>query len=462
VLISTYNLGHQPFALASAAAWLRQSGVEVTLVDLSLRPLDESVVRMADLMGVYLPMHTATRLAASVFRRLRSLNANARVCAFGLYAPLNEDFLRRLGVDSVIGGEFEETLARLAQTVGASRDAGRTPGEPTIVLAKQFFKRPDRESLPPLSEYAYLTVGNDQRKRVGYTEASRGCKHRCRHCPVVPVYDGRFFVVQRDIVMSDIRQQVAVGAEHITFGDPDFFNGVGHAIALMRQLHDEFPALTYDVTIKIEHLLKHADALPMLRETGCLFVTSAVESVDDHVLGLLLKGHTRADFVRAVAACRAVGLFLSPTFVAFSPWLTLEGYSDLLQTIEDLDLIDHVAPIQLAIRLLIPTGSHLLELAEVRDLVGAFDDEALCYPWRHPDPRVDALHDAVNAIVQDATTSKLERSAVFELLRTASDTALSREASGVRAAIRPSTPVPQMSEPWYCCAEPTARQRDAY
>ncbi len=85
-------------------------------------------------------------------------------------------------------------------------------------------------------------------------------------------------------------------------------------------------------------------------------MTSAVESIDDAVLAIFDKGHTRADFVEAVALCRAAGVTLVPTFVAFHPWLTLDGYCDLLDTIDGLDLVDHVAPIQLAIRLLIPAG----------------------------------------------------------------------------------------------------------
>ena len=109
---------------------------------------------------------------------------------------------------------------------------------------------------------------------MGYTEATRGCKHLCRHCPVVPVYRGAFRIVQQDVVLEDIRQQVAAGAEHITFGDPDFFNGPGHAIPIVEALHREWPALTYDVTIKMEHLLKHRELLPVLKATGCLFVTS--------------------------------------------------------------------------------------------------------------------------------------------------------------------------------------------
>ena len=154
---------------------------------------------------------------------------------------------------------------------------------------------------------------------------------------------------------------------HITFGDPDFFNGIRHADAVVRAFAAEFPGVSYDVTIKVEHLLAHAGMLPVLRDTGCAFVTSAVESIDDEVLGRLEKGHTHADFERAVRLCREAGLALAPTFVAFTPWTTMEGYCELLQEIERLGLVEHVAPIQLAIRLLVTEGSRLLELPEVRD-----------------------------------------------------------------------------------------------
>ena len=92
---------------------------------------------------------------------------------------------------------------------------------------------PVRTGLLPLTRYATLQVG-DERRVVGYTEASRGCKHRCRHCPIVPVYDGRFRVVEADVVLADVRAQADAGARHITFGDPDFFNGIRHAEAIVQ------------------------------------------------------------------------------------------------------------------------------------------------------------------------------------------------------------------------------------
>ena len=287
---------------------------------------------------------------------------------------------------------------------------------------------------------------------MGATEASRGCRHRCRHCPIPPVYGGRFRIVPRQVVLEDIRRQVRAGARHITFGDPDFFNGIGHALPIVEALHAEHPWLTYDVTIKIEHLLAHRAHLATLRDTGCAFVTSAVESVDDAVLARLAKGHTRADFIAVAGHLRAIGLMLHPTFVAFTPWTSLPGTRDLLRAIADLDLVEHVSPVQLAIRLLIPRGSLLLELDDVRSLVAPFDGEALVHPWRHPDPRVDALQVALERMVAEATSRGESRRAIFA--RAWRLAGLPHEegphefvAAGVATA---RAPVPYLTEPWYC------------
>jgi radical SAM superfamily enzyme YgiQ (UPF0313 family) len=469
VLISTYELGRPPFGLASPAAWLSARGHAVTCVDLSRQAFDESLMRAADLVAFHLPMHTATRLAAEQIERVRRLNARAHICCYGLYAPMNQDFLRALGVETILGGEFETGLADLADRLGrgpvsAARSENGTGSqpEPTISMARQEFLVPARADLPGLDRYARLQMPSGEEILAGYTEASRGCKHLCRHCPIVPVYNGTFRVVGSEVVLADVRQQVAAGAQHITFGDPDFFNGPTHGLAIVRALHKEFPSVTYDVTIKIEHLLNHAALLPELRDTGCLFVTSAVESVDDAILDRLDKGHTRADFLAVAASFRALGLVLQPTFVPFTPWTTLSGYRDLLRVIAENNLVANVPPIQLAIRLLIPAGSRLLELPEVQRLVKPFDRAGLAYPWRNADPRVDIFGRRVQQIVEQGEAAKLGRAQIFAAIWKAAAEADGISARGEDAIWQPPrsalAAIPHFDEPWYCCAEPAREQ----
>jgi radical SAM superfamily enzyme YgiQ (UPF0313 family) len=452
VLISTYELGRQPFGLASPAAWLRQRGHEVTSLDLSRQSLDELALREARLIAFYVPMHTATRLTLELLAPIRHLNPEAHFCAYGLYATLSEESFRSHGVTSLFGGEFEQSLVDLTEHLsGLSVAPQMHPLDSGVSLARLRFQVPDRFGLPPLRSYAHLILPLGEHRTVGYTEASRGCKHLCRHCPIVPVYSGVFRIVDREVVLADIRQQVAAGAQHITFGDPDFFNGTGHAVPLVDALHREFPSLTFDVTIKVEHLLKNADLLAVLRNTGCLFVVSAVESLDDVVLEKLEKGHTRADFFRVVEKCRSAGIFLQPTFVPFTPWTTFENYLDLFEQLRRLDLIDAVAPIQLAIRLLIPARSRLLELREISRQIGPFDDGALVYPWKHAIPAIDQLAEEAQTIVAESEKQKRGRAATFELLWRAANHAADRRIEqaavplfGSRAA------VPYLNEPWYC------------
>jgi radical SAM superfamily enzyme YgiQ (UPF0313 family) len=429
VLISTYEMGRQPLGLASPAAWLRNAGHDVSVMDLARERLQAHAITRANVIAVFVPMHTATRLALKILPKLRALNPGAHFCAYGLYAPLNEKFLREKGVQTILGGEYEHGLVELA--------AGRTV--PAISLDRQQFQIPDRTGLPALSTYAQLATAQGSRT-AGYTEASRGCKHRCRHCPVVPVYNGAFRVIQQEIVLADIRQQVAAGATHITFGDPDFFNGPTHALRIVEQLHREFPQVTYDATIKIEHLLNHREHLATLHETGCAFVVSAVESIDDKVLFKLEKGHTREGFIEAVHLMRAAHLPLSPTFIPFTPWTTPESNRELLRLLAALDLIENTAPIQLGIRLLIPEGSRLLELDDIRQIIGPFDAKKLTYPWKHPDPALDAL----SWEIQNLARTAFPRAEIFTRVWKLANCGAFEHPMPARATI------PYLTEPWYC------------
>jgi len=452
LLISTYELGRQPFGLASPAAWLRKRGHEVSCQDLSRQALSEQAVREARLIAFYVPMHTATRLTLELAEPIRASNPKTHLCAYGLYAPLAAESLRAHGIESLFGGEFEQALVDLAEHLsGLSAFPQIHPLDSNVSLARLRFVTPDRSDLPTLKSYAHLVMPEGGHRLVGYTEASRGCKHGCRHCPIVPVYDGVFRIVDREVVLADIRQQVQAGAEHITFGDPDFFNGVGHAVPLVEALHREFPELTYDVTIKVEHLRDNRELLKTLRETGCLFVVSAVESLDDGILRKLQKGHTRADFLGVVEACRSAGIPLQPTFVPFTPWTTSENYLFLLEELHRLDLVGAVAPIQLAIRLLVTAGSRLLQVEEIRQQVAEFDAKTLTYPWRHRDPAIDQLSVELQAIVEAGEKAKEGRATIFEKIWMAANRAAGRAANeGQFAKVKGKEGVPYLNEPWYC------------
>ena len=455
LLVNPYELGRQPFGLAEPAAFLQRAGFTVNCCDLSIQKLHTCLGPGTDIVAIYIAMHTATRIAIEALPKIRELAPAARLCVYGLYAPMNAGLFRSLGVQTILGGEFENGLVSLATRTQAG--GGDTQTEPETCLEKIEFIVPDRSKLPALSKYASLINPDGSTQTVGFAETTRGCKYHCTHCPVVPVYQGKFYVIPADIVLNDIRNQVRDGAQHISFGDPDFFNGPGHALRIVRAMHREFPALGYDATIKIEHIVKYPEEIKVLKETGCRFILAAVEAVDDEILGYLDKGHTRADFIAALAYLRETDIDLAPTFVAFTPWTTLDIYLELLRHIVELQLIESVAPVQLSIRLLIPAGSWILGIDNLQGRIGEFDASILGHPWTNPDPRVDKLQQEIQALAMQGEADGLSRVEIFRGIWIRSHAAAGRPAPELDLADT-GKPVPRLSENWYCCAEPTCEQ----
>lgn len=454
-LISPYEIGRQPFALAQPATWLKQDGFEVDCIDLAIEPFEPERIAESEVVAIHLAMHTGARLAARIIPSILNSNPHSEICTYGLYSPVNDEFFRSLGVKYIFGGESESdilTLCRSVRSNGSKAEFQETRNS----ISKLDFQVPDRSLLPSLTKYSKLTMPDSTDKVVGFVEASRGCKHLCRHCPVVPVYQGKFRVIPRDIVLADVRKQIFAGAEHISFGDPDFLNGPGHARRIVDQLHAEFPEMTWDATIKIEHILKHASLLKEFSQKGCLFITSAVESVEDTVLNKLEKNHTREDFLNALSFLRELDIYMLPTFVPFTPWSTAEGYCRLLSEIADLNLVSSIPPVQLCIRLLIPQGSRLLDLPDSSNWLGEFDALNLGYGWQHPDQQMDVFQQQVQNCVMEAESSNLDRQEVFRKIWKMAYESAGRTAPNL--TVSANVKVPQMSEPWYCCAEPTDDQ----
>jgi radical SAM superfamily enzyme YgiQ (UPF0313 family) len=437
-------------------AFLERAGFAPACLDLAVEAFDEVRLARAAFIAISVPMHTALRLGLRLADRLRALNPGASLCFHGLYAQLNQELLFARGTQFVIGGEAESTLVALADALerGEAIPAGvSVPGRPAAArLVKLDFPTPSHAALPPRDRYAKLEISGESRL-TGYVEASRGCRHVCRHCPITPVYRGRFFVVPQAVVLGDLEAQIRLGARHVTFGDPDFWNGPGHADAIVRELHRRHPDVTYDATIKIEHLLAHRDRVAGLVETGCVFVTSAVESLSDRVLERLAKGHTAADVHEAFDLCDAAGLPLRPTWVPFTPWTTAADFGELLRFLHERDLAEQLDPVQLSLRLLIPPGSALLEI-EIPGL-GPLREETLSYGWTHPDPRMDELQREIRELVERLASQPAQQ--IFRSVWAAASERLGIEPPPPARPSQRQTP-PRLSESWFCCAEPTHDQ----
>lgn len=441
LLLSTYELGRQPVHVASPAAALEARGIDVRVRDLAVEVWDLSDLHGVDAVAISTPMHTAMRLALDVARDIKAHRPDMPVAAYGLYAgmaavgPSNP-------FDRAIVGEYEHALVEWL--------TGRTSEQPiTIHLDRGGFRRPERAELPPLDRYAKLSIGGGERL-VGAVEASHGCVHRCRHCPLPVVYDGALRIVDVDSVVADIDQLVAAGAEHITFGDPDFLNGPAHARRVVDRMHDRHPDVTFDCTVKVEHILTHAELWPEFADAGCVFVVSAFESMNDDVLAKLDKGHTAADAAHAVHILRDVGIDIRPSWLPFTPWTTRGDIDEMFRFISSHDLIGSTDPVQMGIRLLIPSGSLMLEIDGLDAVLGPYDPDALSYAWDSDDPALDDLARRLMAIAEEGAASGDDPESIFmrQWLAVVDGTDFDPPVAAIDSGATKGRP--RLTESWFC------------
>jgi radical SAM superfamily enzyme YgiQ (UPF0313 family) len=474
VLVSTYELGHQPLHVASPARALLRAGHDVRCVDLSVDPFDVDLLSWADAMAFSVPMHTAMRLARPVCREVRSRRPDMALCLYGLYAGLDgaEGFAPT--ADLAIAGEYEPRLVAWVDSLAAGTGGGgpgpgpgdTSGGRNVVELGRGRFGLPARGLLPGLDRYARLALG-DERRLAGYVEASHGCVHRCRHCPVPVVYGGRTRLVGEDAIVADVAQLVAMGARHVTFGDPDFLNGPRHAARVIDAVHGAFPDLTFDVTVKVEHILRHRDVWSGLGAAGCLFAVSAFESASDQILEQLDKGHHAREEVEAVAVLRSAGIEPRPSLLPFTPWTRPDDVFALLDLVARCDLVGNVDPVQYAIRLLVPPGSLLVTSGRLDGRLDGYDDERLGWSWRAPDPRLDVLQVRLADIAELAAAEEWPAQESYDAVRVASVAVLGELVDHSSAAPEPDrrlrSPLPaaqrpRLTEAWFCCAEPSGAQ----
>lgn len=449
LLVSTYELGRQPVHIASPAAALDAVGVDVVALDLAVEAWDDTRLDGVDAVAFSVPMHTAMRLAIPVAGEVRLRSPELPIAFYGLYAAVGKERVLGPVADAIFVGEYERDLVAWALDIEGARKV-------SLNLAVNGFHRPERSSLPGHDSYARLEWMGETRLAAA-VEASHGCRHRCRHCPIPVVYDGRMRVVGADAVLADIDQLAADGVQHVTFGDPDFLNAPRYSLDLLREAHASHPDLTFDLTVKVEHILAHSSLWPEMGSLGVLFVVSAFESTDDRTLEILDKNHTHAGMSEAVAVLRSVGVHIRPTWLPFFPWTTPGHVADIVAFLDRNRLWAATDPVQLAIKLLIPEGSLLETHPAITPHLSGCEPDSLTWSWEFEDPATKRLHRELDSIAAEASDCGAEAVDTLDLMRSR----IGEVAMTELPQMPPSPPAPRLTESWFCCAEPTAGQAAA-
>ena len=400
ILAAVYEGGAQPINIGTAASHLIEAGFEPICVDTFVDGIpDDDAIAGTDLLAISMPLFQSIAPGVGLATRARCINPSITVVMFGQHANIHAERLLGGYCDFVIRGDWEPGLVALARDPTKFDDYARVGVCSPARVVKPYIHRgnllpPARHLLPALSRYRYAeleTMWQSCRPIpvVGNVETARGCHHACTYCSVFAATGRKVSLIPADAVMADIRQVVALGAEHIWFTDAEFLNSKHHGLSIVERMKREFPFLTFDITTRTDHILEAKDVVAELQALGCQFITTALEFSSQRVLDAIDKEMSLEQIERAVAYCQSIGLRLNPTFIMFNPWADLDDMIQLREWIERVGLATTISPLQSETRLYLYKGSPLLAHPDICKL--ELVEREFDYEWKHPDARVDKL-----------------------------------------------------------------------
>ena len=435
LLLSFYDLGKQPKIISELYKKLDNGSNQIDVVDYSIEEKNLTLDNY-DVLGIYASMHTASVLAEQYLRDRKLPN---KLFVFGLYANVFSEMFSNF--QSIHSFDSDELASLLEVQLNPNYS----------------FKHsvPDRTILPSITDYSHIVDGSNN-LIAGSVETTYGCKHECTHCPVPIEFKGMFKTFGTEKIITDVTNQVEEGAKHISFNDPDFFNGPKHALKILQLLNEKHPSITYDSTIKVEHILKYPDYFQELKNLNMLFVISAFETTNDHVLNILQKNHSFNDLNKAVELSLENKIDIRPTWMPFSPWTEQNDLISIIKLIENYKLRETVDPIQLTIKLLVPKNSLILKRPEMKEYLLDYDPSSFSYAWKYKFPNIDNIQNELFTYVlqHESENEYAQYLGLVDILEShTNETLLNSEKYSQRI-------VPKLSETWFCCAEPNKIQLD--
>lgn len=399
LLISTDEGDFQPLGLAGPAAYLRAAGVAVQTLDLTREA--EKQTEPAEIVAFSVPIFGAIAPTLVKTRELRAGGYAGPMIFYNQYAMVQPETFLLDDQCFVIMGEFEEVLVDSMQFHASGRSIGDAPfmysrqgGRPGKNFKHKTFLPPDRSGLPHLSGYARWDG-----RTLGNVETMRGCAHPCSYCSVFAAYERAVVKIPEEVILADIDAVVEMGAEHITFVDADFFSTGKRGLGVVQQMKARHPSLAFDITARLDDVIRHQNLLVSLQQLGCVELTSAFEFPDESTLKILHKGITVDQMRRAVTILKEIGIRLKPTFITYNPWINQDKMSNMGGLLKDLGIEEPLDPMQAQTRLLLYKGSPLLKQVEIQSL--KLSDQGTYYAWEHPDSRVDDAYAAVAGAGRD-------------------------------------------------------------
>jgi anaerobic magnesium-protoporphyrin IX monomethyl ester cyclase len=329
-----------PLGLGYIAAYLKQHGISVEVVDCTFIKQKEALKKIIDSKPKIIGIQSIYSMREKSLELAQLLKNHCELLVAGGALPTTEPETFLENFDVVVVGEGEQTMLELVNQFTNGGDFSQLKG---IVYRDKCVggirRTPPRELNADLNSFPNPSrdlFDNDAykkyySKKFGYTITaiitSRGCPFSCDFCSK-PVFGSVFRTRTASNVVDEIEDAISLGYGRIWFADDCFTLDRNRLLGICDEIIRRGLKVSWECLSRVDTL--DPEAVDKMKMAGCFRMFFGIESGNDEILALMKKQITTKQAYETIQLCRKKGIETGAFFILGYPG---ENQKTILDTV---------------------------------------------------------------------------------------------------------------------------------
>jgi len=330
-----------PLGLGYIAAYLKQNGISVEIVDCTFLTQKQALKKIIDSNPKIIGIQSMYSMRKKSLELARILKGHCELLVAGGALPTTEPETFLDDFDVVVMGEGEETILEIVnqfknggsffQTRGIAfknKDTGQVKRTPSRGLMS------DIDRLPPPSRELFENDSYQQyySGKFGYKTTaimtSRGCPFECDFCSR-PIFGNDFRARSASKVADEVEEAISLGYNRIWFADDCFTLNRTRLIEVCNEIINRKLKIGWECLSRVDTL--DSETADKMKQAGCVRMFFGIESGNDSILKIMNKQITTKQAYIATQICKKHGIKAGAFFILGYPG---ENAKTILNTVK--------------------------------------------------------------------------------------------------------------------------------
>jgi anaerobic magnesium-protoporphyrin IX monomethyl ester cyclase len=318
-----------PLGLGYIAAYLKQQGISVEIVDCTFLSQEEAIKKIVASKPKIIGIQSMYSMRDKSLELARLLRNHCQLLVAGGALPTIQPDAFVKDFDFVVIGEGEQTMLEIVTQFENGGSLSQIKGVAYKENDTRHIRKTspralanDLDILPPPSRDLFDNGGYKKyySGRFGYKTTaimtSRGCPFECDFCSR-PVFGNGFRARNASKVTDEIEEVISLGYNRIWFADDCFTLNRKRLIEICDEILKRRLKIAWECLSRVDTL--DSETADKMKQAGCVRMFFGIESGNDSILRIMKKQITTKQAQAAVQLCKTKGIKTGAFFIVGYP-----------------------------------------------------------------------------------------------------------------------------------------------